>query len=98
MSIVRLKSRDPMQLRASNFYPKNSVVRSHEGNEVMRKTTVFIVIGLFAMCFIFTSSTYANIPTVTIKAPSSAVKGSEVTIKIHVEHNNSFTLSKWGIY
>ena len=54
------------------------------------KATVF-VFGLLAMCFIFTNKTSANKPTVTIEAPSSVVKGSEITIKINVEHNsNSF--------
>ena len=52
------------------------------------KATVSILIGLLAMCFVLTSTTYANIPTVTIEAPSSAAKESEVTIKIHVAHNS----------
>ena len=70
----------------------------YEGDEaeVIRKSPLLVIkaknriilIGLFAMCFIFTSSTYANKPTVTIEAPSSAAKGSEVTIKIYVEHNS----------
>ena len=53
------------------------------------KATVFILIGLLALCLVFTSSSYANKPTVTIEAPSSAAKGSEATLKIHVEHNSN---------
>jgi desulfoferrodoxin (superoxide reductase-like protein) len=58
----------------------------------------FLVVGCFLFLFCLNSTpVFANKASVTLEGPASAVKGSEVTIKITVTHSaNSFLhYTKW---
>lgn len=56
----------------------------------------FLVIG-WVVILITINSAFANKASLTIDAPDSAVKGSEITIRINVAHdgNSMFHYTKW---
>jgi desulfoferrodoxin (superoxide reductase-like protein) len=53
--------------------------------------------GLIVLFLITATSTFANKASVSIDAPESVMKGSEITIKLNVEHdgNHIFHYTKW---
>ena len=57
----------------------------------------FLLIGSVVIFLITIDSGFANKASVKIDAPDSVVKGSEITIKINVEHdsNSMFHYTKW---
>ena len=60
------------------------------------KTLALLLIG-FLVTFFFGSIAFANKSSVSIDAPESVTKGSEIIIKINVEHNSNsmFHYTKW---
>ena len=61
------------------------------------KATVLLSIAFVATFLILANNALANKASVKIDAPDSVVKGSEITIKINVEHdsNSMFHYTKW---
>lgn len=59
--------------------------------------TALLIISFFLMSLLFTDVAFANQASVTIEAPESAVKGSEITIKVTAIHNanNIFHHIEW---
>jgi desulfoferrodoxin (superoxide reductase-like protein) len=62
----------------------------------MKKLVLIITCFLFLLC-LYSAPVFANKSAVTLEGPTSAVKGSEVTIKITVTHsaNSFFHYTKW---
>jgi len=61
------------------------------------KTGYSLFAGLIVLFLITAPSAFANKASVKIDAPDIVVKGSEITIKINVEHesNSMFHYTKW---
>jgi len=62
------------------------------------KKTCYVVFCLTAIFLLSTGAALADKSTVTIIAPESAAKGTEVTIKLNVTHhgNNMLHHTKWA--
>lgn len=62
------------------------------------KKTCYILFCLTAILLLSTGAALADKSVVTIIAPESAAKGTEVTIKLNVTHhgNNMFHYTKWA--
>ena len=60
------------------------------------KTSALLLIGFLVTSF-FGSIAFANKSSVSIDTPESVTKGSEINIKINVEHNSNsiFHYTKW---
>ena len=60
------------------------------------KQGLFIVAAVF-MLLLFSTAATANKSAVTIEAPATAQKGSEILIKVHVSHegNNFIHYTEW---
>lgn len=60
------------------------------------KTSALLLIGFLVTSF-FGSIAFANKSSVSIDAPESVAKGSEISIKVSVEHNSNsiFHYTKW---
>jgi desulfoferrodoxin (superoxide reductase-like protein) len=61
------------------------------------KTFVLIIVCFLCLFCLHSGQVFANKSAVTLEGPTSAVKGSEVTIKITVVHsaNSFFHYTKW---
>jgi desulfoferrodoxin (superoxide reductase-like protein) len=61
------------------------------------KKTLFVFICITLLASFFTVSAYANKTAVSIEVKSSAAKGSEVTVTIHVKHagNTGMHYTEW---
>jgi len=62
------------------------------------KKTCYVLFCLTAIFFLSKGAALADKSAVTIIAPESAAKGTEVTIKLNVTHhgNNMFHYTKWA--
>ena len=60
------------------------------------KLSVLLLSGFLVTCF-FETIAFANKSSVSIEVPESVMKGSEIIIKINVEHNSNsmFHYTKW---
>jgi desulfoferrodoxin (superoxide reductase-like protein) len=64
----------------------------------MKKLKIEIVVAVFIFIFCISSgAAFANQSSVSLEAPNSVERGTEITIKVHVTHsaNNYFHYTKW---
>ena len=64
----------------------------------MRKLKIELVVAAFIFISCISSgAVFANQSSVSLEAPDSVERGSEITIKVHVTHsaNNYFHYTKW---
>jgi len=62
----------------------------------MKKLKTGLVVAVFISC-ILSGAAFANQSSVSLEAPNSVERGTEITIKVHVTHsaNNYFHYTKW---
>jgi len=62
----------------------------------MKKLKIELVVAVFIFC-ISSGAAFANQSSVSLEAPNSVERGTEITIKVHVTHsaNNYFHYTKW---
>ncbi|MEA1901823.1 MAG: desulfoferrodoxin family protein [Thermodesulfobacteriota bacterium] len=62
----------------------------------MKKLKIELVVAVFIF-FISSGAAFANQSSVSLEAPNSVERGTEITIKVHVTHsaNNYFHYTKW---
>jgi len=53
------------------------------------KTMVVMITGTFVFSLLLGGSALANKSAVSVEAPASAAQGSEITIKLNVQHNSN---------
>ena len=64
----------------------------------MKKLRIELVVAVFIFIFCISSgAAFANQSSVSLEAPNSVERGTEITIKVHVTHsaNNYFHYTKW---
>ena len=64
----------------------------------MKKLKIELVVAVFIFIFCVSSgAAFANQSSVSLEAPNSVERGTEITIKVHVTHsaNNYFHYTKW---
>ncbi|MCD4762439.1 MAG: hypothetical protein K8R28_00285 [Desulfobacterales bacterium] len=64
----------------------------------MKKLRIELVVAVFVfISFISSGAAFANQSSVSLEAPNSVERGTEITIKVHVTHsaNNYFHYTKW---
>jgi desulfoferrodoxin (superoxide reductase-like protein) len=64
----------------------------------MKKLRIELVVAVFVfISFISSGAAFANQSSVSLEAPNSVERGTEITIKVNVTHsaNNYFHYTKW---
>ena len=64
----------------------------------MKKLKIELVVAVFIFIFcVLSGAAFANQSSVSLEAPNSVERGTEITIKVHVTHsaNNYFHYTKW---
>jgi len=63
----------------------------------MKKLKIELVVAVFIFISCFSSAAFADQSSVSLEAPDSVERGTEITIKVNVTHsaNNFFHHTKW---